>query len=162
MSTITVTIVTVEAMRVVSLRGTVPSYADEGVLWSQFLPLLALQGISPIGPGGVIEHDGEFRESEVDESVWLPVAAGIEAEAPLEIIDLPTRQVVQARVEGPYELINEAHHRIQQFVREQGLQLAEGATDEGANGKAFNIYLSDPSTVATPADNITLVCLPLA
>ncbi len=109
-----------------------------------------------------IEHYGEFRESEVDESVGLPVAAGIEAEAPLEIIDLPARQVVQAWVEGPYELINEAHHRIQQFVREQGLQLAEGATAEGVSGKAFNIYLSDPSTVATPADNITLVCLPLA
>lgn len=157
---ITVTRTTVPAHCVVSLRGTVPTYSDEGLLWAQFVPELQLQGLQPQGPGGVIEHDTEYRERDVDESVWLPVAAGSTASAPLEILDLPARDCVVARVVGPYSLISEAHARIEEFLAEQGLVAAEHAGDDPAT-KGFNRYLTDPSTTA-PQDNVTEVCVPLA
>ena len=56
----------VPAMTVVALRGTVPSYSDEGRLWERLMPALQQQGIRPVGPCGVIEHDDEYREADVD------------------------------------------------------------------------------------------------
>ncbi|NUS45823.1 MAG: MerR family transcriptional regulator, partial [Mycobacteriaceae bacterium] len=75
----------------VSVRGTLPEYAAEGELWARLMPELQRQGIAPVGPGGCIEHNGEFRESDVDESVFLEVEPGAEAEEPLTVLRFPAR-----------------------------------------------------------------------
>lgn len=160
MSTITVTRETVPARTVVALRGTVPAYDQEGRLWGQLMPAVGQQ-ITPIGPGGVFEHDPEYRESDPTLSIWLPVPAGTTVEAPLEVHELPEQQVVMARVEGPYTLISEAHTRIEEFVAAEGLALADReGLDDPIERLGFNRYLSDPSQ-ATPEDLVTEVCVPL-
>ena len=116
MSAITVTHERIPARTVIALRGTIPAYDQEGRLWQELMPQLAQQGIAPIGPGGVFEHDPEYVESDPTVSIWLPVAPGTTATAPLEVHDIPEQQVVQARVEGPYTLITEAHTRIEEFA----------------------------------------------
>lgn len=161
MTSITVSTTTIPAMTVVAFRGVVPTYNDEGQLWERFLPELHAQGIAPIGPGGVLEHDREYRDGDVDESVWLPVAPGSTAVAPLVVHELPARDVVLARVDGPYTLISEAHSRIEAYLGEHGLTLAESGGSDDVASLGFNVYLTDPSTVA-PEDNVTQVCLPLA
>jgi hypothetical protein len=65
------------------------------------MPALAAQGIPPSGQGGSIEHDEEFRESDVDESVFLAVPPGTAATAPLGILDLPGRPAVVATLTAP-------------------------------------------------------------
>ncbi|WP_277829562.1 hypothetical protein [Speluncibacter jeojiensis] len=67
----TVELIEMPAHALVCLRGTVADYSAEGELWQRFLPSLAQQGIEATGPGGCIGHDGEFRESDVDESVFV-------------------------------------------------------------------------------------------
>lgn len=101
MSSITVETTTLPAMTVVTLRGVIPSYADEGQLWQRLLPELERQGIRPTGPGGVIEHDDTYVESDPDESVWLPVAPGTTAQPPLVVVDLPEQRPAMATVVGP-------------------------------------------------------------
>ena len=161
MTDITVTRTTVPARRVVALRGTVPTYADEGRLWAAMMPALEAQGIHPTGPGGCIEHVPEYVEHDVDESVWLPVPDETEAVAPLEVLDLPARDVVMARVVGPYELISEAHARIQELLASEGLRAAATSVADPVEDKVFNRYLRDPSD--TPAEElVTEVCVPLA
>ncbi|GAB3396053.1 MerR family transcriptional regulator [Humibacter soli] len=146
MNDITVSRATVPAMTVVSLRGTVPTYSDEGQLWARMMPEIAAQGITPIGPGGVIEHDGEYRESDVDESIWLPVAPGTTVNAPLSVTDLPERETVVARVVGPYSLITEAHTRIDEFARSEGIEFAN-ANEQSIERDNFNVYLTMPGEV---------------
>ncbi|WP_425310266.1 MerR family transcriptional regulator [Ammonicoccus fulvus] len=153
---ITVSRTTIPARTLVTLRGVVPTYSDEGQLWGQFMPLLAAQGIQGTGPGGVIEHDEEYREADVDESVWLEVARGTSAEAPLEIVELPEQDVVMATLVGPYGQISEAHARIGEFLEAEGLRAASG----GIEAKVFNRYLTDPSQTA-PDANVTEICLPI-
>ena len=102
---ITISRTTIPEMTVVTLRGTVPTYSDEGQLWAQMMPLLAAQGITPIGPCGVIEHDDQYTEHDVDLSIFLPVAPGTRAEAPLEILELPERDCLVARVLGSFAQI---------------------------------------------------------
>lgn len=156
--TITIERRTVPAMTVVALRDTIPTYADEGLLWQRLMPAIGQQSITPIGPCGVIEHDDEFREHDVDEEVFLPVAPGTTAVAPLAVHEIPARECLVARVVGPYEQITEAHDMIAARMNTDGLSPRRG--DEIA-ARAFNVYLTTPDEVA-PEELVTEVCLPLA
>ncbi|MBW3087012.1 hypothetical protein KEM60_03242 [Austwickia sp. TVS 96-490-7B] len=60
MSAITVSREQLPAQTIVALRGTIPTYGEEGLLWGRFMPELAAQGIVPAGPGGCFEHDPEY------------------------------------------------------------------------------------------------------
>ncbi|WP_435594786.1 MerR family transcriptional regulator [Tsukamurella tyrosinosolvens] len=155
----TVSLTTLPARTLVHLRGTVPDYAGEGLLWERFLPALRAQDIVPIGPGGCIEHDDEFRESDVDESVFLEVPGGTVAAAPLDVIDAPSTRAVEAVVDGPYaEAIPRAHEVIGAYVAEHGLTLARTVDDPATHH--FNVYLNDPSAV--PEDELrTRVVVPV-
>lgn len=144
MNSITVETTTLPAMTMVTLRGVIPTYADEGQLWQRFVPELERQGISPVGPGGVIEHDDAYVESDPDESVWLPVAPGTTAQPPLLVVDLPEQRAAMATVIGPYSQISEAHGRIAARLAEHGL--TDAAPGDGHTGKVVNRYLNDPST----------------
>ncbi len=137
---------TIPAMTVATYRGTVPTYADEGQLWQQFMPELQRQGLTPTGPGGVFEHDPTYVDEDPDLSVFLPVPPGTTAEGPVEVIEVPEQRAVVARVVGPFSQISQAHAQITAFLTDNGLSEApvDGA---GLTGKVFNIYLSDPSTV---------------
>ncbi|MGO1166841.1 MAG: MerR family transcriptional regulator [Janibacter sp.] len=162
MSSIAVSRETVPARTVVTLRGVIPAYDQEGQLWQQLMPQLGQQGITPIGPGGAFEHDPEYREADPTMSIWLPVAPGTTAAAPLEVHELPEQQVVQAAVEGPYSLISEAHARIEEFAAAEGLTFVErDGLDDPMDRLGFNRYLSDP-TSTPPEETLTEVCVPLA
>ena len=63
---ITVTRRTVPSMSIATLRGTAPTYSDEPQLWQRLIPLLTAQGLEPDGPCGVVEHDAEYTEHDVD------------------------------------------------------------------------------------------------
>ena len=159
---ITVTAETIPARTIVTLRGVIPAYDQEGVLWRQLMPLLGQQGITPTGPGGALEHDPDYRESDPDISIWVPAASGTTAAEPVEVHEVPEQRVVMARVEGPYTLITEAHARIDEFVRAEGLTLAaRNGREDPIEVLGFNRYLTDPSTTS-PEESLTEVCMPLA
>lgn len=141
-----VSLTALPARTLVHLRGTVPDYAGEGLLWERFLPALQAQGITPTGPGGCIEHDDEFRESDVDESVFFEVPAGIAAAAPLAVFEAAAGRVVEAVVVGPYaQAIPRAHELIGAYVAEHDLTLARTVDDPATHH--FNVYLNDPCAV---------------
>ncbi|HIZ97684.1 MAG TPA: MerR family transcriptional regulator [Candidatus Janibacter merdipullorum] len=162
MSDITVTTKTLPARTVVALSGVIPAYDEEGRLWQQLMPEAAKQGITEIGPGGAFEHDPEYRESDPTMSVWFPVAPGTTAEAPLVIHELPEQEAVVATVHGPFSLISEAHARIEEFARAEGLTFVpRQGIDDPVELLGSNVYLTNPAEVALE-DNITEVCMPLA
>ncbi len=155
---ITIQRTTVPAMTVVVLRGTVPSYRDEGQLWERMLPALARRAITPTGPCGVIEHDEQYTERDVDLSIVMPVAPGTRVDAPLEILELPERDCLVAQVRGSYDQISEAHDLISARLAEEDLAVRNDGT---IASKAFNWYLTTPDQV--PGDElVTEVCRPLA
>lgn len=154
---ITVDRTTVPAILAVALRGTVPTYADEGLLWQRLMPALAEQGVAPIGPCGVIEHDEEFTEQDVDLEIFAPVAPGTVVAEPLHLIELPARDCLVATVHGPYDRISAAHDLINKRIVAEQLSPAGGGA---LASKAFNRYLTTPDQVG-PEELITEVCQPL-
>lgn len=149
---------TVPAMTVVALRGTVPTYSHEALLWERMMPLLASASIEPVGPCGVIEHDDQFTESDVDLSIFVPVAVGTRVDAPLEIIDLPARDCLVAEVHGSYDQISAAHDLINERIAAEGLSVSDG---DSITGKAFNLYLKTPDEVSE-TELVTLVHEPMS
>lgn len=141
---ITITRTVVPAMTVVALRGTVPTYADEHLLWARMMPELAARSVTAVGPCGVIEHDEEYTESDVDLSIFMPVGPGTQVAEPLEVLQLPARDCLVARVLGPYDQISQAHDLINARLTAEGLSPASGG---GVAGKAFNRYLTTPDQV---------------
>lgn len=156
---ITVSRRTVPAMTVVALRGTVPTYADEPLLWDRMLPLLEQSGVTMTMPCGVIEHNDEYTERDVDLSIFLPGATGISAVSPLEVLDLPERDCLVARVEGSYDQIGVANDLLAERMASDKLALATGAD---AASKGFNLYLVGPADGVAPEQFATEVCWPLA
>lgn len=162
MSAITVTRETIPARTVVALCGVIPAYDQEGQLWQRLLPVVGAAQITPIGPAGCFEHDTDYREADPTISVWLPVPPGTRAPAPLTVHEVPEQEVVMARLQGPYSLITEAHTRIDEFVRAEGLSLARRHDlDDPVGVLGFNRYLNDCSDTAEE-DLLTEVCMPLA
>ncbi len=160
MTTIDVTRRSLPAATLATYRAILPTYAAERTLWDALIPALRAQGVRPIGPGGCIEHDEEFKEADVTESAFLEVAPGTQLAAPLIRLDAPARDIVVARVRGPYaQAIPTAHHAIAGHLAEHGLRPA-WTTDDPAT-HVFNVYLTDPSTTAA-ADLLTEVCVPIA
>lgn len=137
---------TVPAMTVAALRGTVPVYSDEGLLWQQFMPELQRQGVTATGPEGVFEHDAAYMDENPDLSVFVGVEPGTAVEAPLELLEVPEQEVVVARILGPFSQILEAHSQMTAYIAENGL-LEAPADPDGVAGKVFNIYLNDPYEV---------------
>ncbi len=159
MSDIDVQLIDIPAQTLVALRGTVPDYAAEGQLWGRFMPELQRQKIAMAGPGGCIEHDDEFRESDVDESVFVEIEDGIEVRAPLLALHFPARRAVRATVTGPFaEVIPQAHERIAAFIGDNGLRIAR--TDDDVSTHHFNVYLTDPSQVPE-SEAVTSVTVPV-
>lgn len=155
----TVTRTDLDPTTLVYLRGTVPDYAAEGRLWERFVPLVQHQAIVPTGPGGCIEHDDEFREVDVDESVFFEVPPGTVAEDPLTTLVVPARRAVVATVCGPYhEAIPRAHDLIARHIAEHGLALTRVPEDPTTHH--FNVYLNDPTTTE-PAQLLTRVYAPV-
>lgn len=101
MPAITVSRETVPARSVVALRGVVPAYDQEGRLWQQLVPELDRQGITPLGPGGVFEHDTDYKESDPTLSIWLPVEPGTAAQEPLTDTTSPSRRSSWPASRGP-------------------------------------------------------------
>ncbi|TQF73239.1 MerR family transcriptional regulator [Rhodococcus spelaei] len=156
--TTTVELADMPAHTLVCLRGTVANYAAEGELWQRFLPALQQQGIEP-GLGGCIEHDGEFLEADVDESVFVTVPDGTRAEQPLVTVTVPARRVVVATVTGAFaESIPRAHDAIAVFLAEHGLSASR--TEADVTTHHFNVYVDDPSS--TPEQDVrTAVYMPV-
>lgn len=147
---ITISRSTIPDMRIVTLRGTVPTYADEGLLWDRMMPILQSRSIVPTGRCGVIEHDDEYTERDVDLSIFCPVAPSTEVDAPLEVVDLPARDCLVALVHGPYDRIGEAHDLLNSVVVAEKLSFS---ADTSLAGRSFNRYLAmadgDPDQAIT-------------
>ncbi|MGW4350842.1 MerR family transcriptional regulator [Nocardia sp. NPDC004582] len=158
-SDIEVQLIDIPAQTLVTLRGVIPGYAAEGELWARFLPELERQRITVTGPGGCIDHDAEFRESDVDESVFVETAAGVEVRAPLQALRFPVRRAVCATVTGSFaDMIPMAHDRIAAFIDDHGLRIARTGDDIATHH--FTVYRNDPGEVSE-AEAVISVAIPI-
>lgn len=148
-----VTIDTIPAMTIASLRRVVDSYAEEGTLWQEIMP--ALQNTDASFPAGGISgatfHDPDYRDSNTDIEVWIQVNRPFNGADDVESKDEPARQVVTSTVRGDYAQIPAVTQKIGEFIAAEGI----------VTGPMFNIYHVSPAQNPDPTTWVTQLCFPI-
>lgn len=155
---VTVTHRTDPARTVASLRGVIPTYADEARLWERLMPALFQAGaqLAPDARAVAVFHDEDYRETDCDVEVRLEVAAPFtppDGADGVRCVDLPAQDVAVGVLHGGYERVGEVMEAVGRWVPEHGYRFA---------GPMFNVYLVSPHEDPEPAHWVTEVCIPVA
>lgn len=144
-TTVPVTEQTLPAMAVLSLRDTLASYSDEGLLWQRLMPQ-AGPYLRPEAMFGATFYDEQFQPEDADVEVWVQVPLGTPGGH-----ELPERRIVTATLHGSYERMGEITSAIGEHIAAQGLR----------TGPMFNIYRVGPTQDPDPNSWVTEVCFPI-
>ena len=77
-----ISIKSIPACQVLSLRRTVPDYYSEGGLWKEISAFAGKEGIEISGDTFTIYHDTEYRDQDVDMELCVPVKKAGESRGP--------------------------------------------------------------------------------
>jgi effector-binding domain-containing protein len=92
------------------------------------------------GPCMFICHDEEYKETEANIEVALPVSGSITTDNfDVEMVTLPAANVVSAIHKGPYEEVGVAYTRLFEYIKNNDLKAA---------GPSRSLYLNDPNEVS--------------
>jgi effector-binding domain-containing protein len=114
------------AQAVAGLRQTVPTLAEMGyycqTLYQSLYRALDRLGVTPLTPEITLYHNDEYRETDLEVEVAVPIAAGEVGRAPAEGLtfrELPSAELGAALIyEGPFQRLTPA---ILALLRQVGL-----------------------------------------
>lgn len=139
---------------VASVRKTIPSYNQEGMLWGilmQETAALNLQNGDPCYTLAIF-HDGEHKESDVDVEVQKSVKGNYKNTENVVFKTVAPILMASATYKGSYEKINEVNEAVANWVRDNGYEF---------NGLSFCIYHVSPHETQNSDELVTEVCYPV-
>ena len=139
---------------VASVRGTIPTYADEGRLWERLMGGLPASGAAVAADAKAVAvfHDDDAVEADADVEVRLDVAAPFTDAGDVRCVRVPEQEVVLGVLRGSYEGITDVTEALGAWIAEHGYRFA---------GPMFNVYLVSPSENPDPSQWVTEVCIPV-
>ncbi|MCC6613079.1 MAG: MerR family transcriptional regulator [Anaerolineae bacterium] len=141
----------VESLTVASLRATIPTYSHTGQLVGDLFGSLMPRGIQPTGPLMAIFHDGEYRESDCDVEVVVPIVGG-EGDGRVQVRALPGADMVTTIYQGEYDSIGTAYTAVMRWIEQNGYPIA---------GPSREVYLHGPAEGIAPDAYVTEVQFPV-
>lgn len=149
-----VSLKTLPQRQVASVRMTLPSYDQEGMLWSVLVSETASLKLQPDDPCycSVIFHDGEYKEADVDVEAQKTVKGTYPDTEHVKFKTMPPVTFASATYRGPYSKISEVNAAVAAWVRDNGYVY---------DGFAFNIYHVSPHETSNPEEFVTEVCYPV-
>ena len=138
-----------------SVRGIIPTYADEGQLWQRLMPALFSAGatLAPDARSIAVFHDEDYKEHDCDVEVQIDVAAPFEATGDVRCLEVPPQEVAVGTLHGSYEGIGEVMEAVGRWVPQNGYRF---------DGPMFNVYRVSPHEDPDPSHWVTDVCVPVA
>jgi DNA-binding transcriptional MerR regulator len=136
MNTDEVIIKDTDALRVASIRKTIPAYDQVGQLFSEHFNLLPPD--APRGPIFAIWHDEEYKEGDVDAEACVPVDEKFQSRPPIQTVDLPAIKVASLIHHGAYKTLNQSYQIVLKWIEANGYQV---------NGPFREIYLHCTSPI---------------
>jgi len=148
MSSYDVIIKQVEAIKVASVRGIVPTPPEQSGLWNELEGYLAMRRVRPSGPCLSLYHDEEHKEQEWDIEVCEPVSEDIPASKRAQVYSLPAVEHMACTVHsGPFVTIGEAYDAILKWVDGNGYRVT---------GPGREVYLQSPRRPGDQNDPATV------
>jgi effector-binding domain-containing protein len=124
MPTYEVVVKKVPAQCIASVRGVIPTYSEQGELWSELESYLAQNGVRATGPCFTRYHDAEYKERDVDAEVCEPIDANLRGTARVKVYDLPVTETMASVVHhGPFNTLTQAYNVLLQWIQQNGYRI---------------------------------------
>jgi effector-binding domain-containing protein len=143
----------IDPAKIASVRGTIPTYADVGMLYGELFGYLGQRGIHPAGPPLAIYHDPEYKEADVDAEAGVPIGGDAPGAGRVAVRTLPGGSVATCVHRGSYDTIGQAYTALMAWIEANGYQIS---------GPHREIYLRGPDEAESPDGYVTEVQLPVA
>lgn len=118
MPTYDVVIKSVPAMRVASIRDTIPTYAEQGDLWDELYAYLGQNRVAMSGPCFTLYHDKEFKERDVDAEVCQSFDGALKGNARVQVYDLPAVAAMASIIHhGPFNTLHQAYSALGAWIQ---------------------------------------------
>ena len=149
-----VTVKTIPARKVASVRMKLPSYEEEGTAWGVLTEETAHMHLVPDEPClcCAVFHDDEYKESDVDIEVTKSVIGDYPDTEHVRFRMEPAVTVASAVHNGTYRSLDAAMGNVAQWVQENGYEIA---------GPTFCIYHVSPYETQNPDEFVTEICYPV-
>ncbi len=143
----------IPAVTVASLRKVVPNYQAIGDMFETLCGFIARNNVRFAGPALTIYQECEYKESDIDIEVAVPVAGSIPPHETITSRELPAIPIAATTIHcGPYEDFTPAYNAIMQWVEANGYTVS---------GESREIYLRGPEPGRAPADYVTEIQVPV-
>jgi effector-binding domain-containing protein len=124
MSKYDVVIKKIEAIKVASVRGVVPTPPDQRSLWDELMNYLNQEGAHMIGPPMALYHDPEFKEHDWDIEVCMPIVDEPASENGVKVYNLPGSEKMACVVHtGPFAIIGEPYGALAKWIDQNGYHI---------------------------------------
>lgn len=136
-----------KAQKILSLREKISAYDKEGELWEKLGKFTAENNIGCESGGYSIYHDEDYKETDVDVEIAVPVQGFGKNKGNFifkELDAIPTAATV--RFSGPYEGYNEAIQKLAAWIEKNGYEM---------NGHIRGFAIASPGDVSSPEDYMT-------
>lgn len=118
-----ITIKKIPPLRVAALRGTIPTYPEQGPLWTELESELRRQGVQPTGPCLTRYLDAEYRERDIDAEVCEPVGSGAVSHGRVQVYDLPAEEMASLVHHGPFNTLNQAYQALFKWLEQNNYRI---------------------------------------
>lgn len=142
-----------KAQKVVSLREKISAYDKEHDLWQKLGKFMAENNIACEAGGYSIYHDDDYKESDVDVEVAVPVQSAGEDKDNFKFRELeaiPTAATI--RFSGPYEGYSQAIEKLAGWIEQNGYEM---------DGLVRGLAVVSPGDVDSPEDYMTELQVPV-
>jgi effector-binding domain-containing protein len=125
---------------------------DIGRSYGAIFAQIGKAGAVPAGEPLALYYDVEMDPSNIDVETCMPVAGEVEGEGEVTYCVLPGGRFVSTVHRGPYETMEQTYVELFAYLKENGLALT---------GPTREVYLTDPSQLQRPEDNLTRILFPV-
>ena len=125
---------------------------DIGKAFGAIFGFLGEAQAAPAGPPMALYFDMEMKADNVDMEICVPVATEVPGKGDILGHVLPGGKAISILYRGAYDGIAPSYEALFAHMKENNLSPA---------GPAREVYLTDPSQVENPADNLTEILFPV-
>jgi len=148
-----ITIKSIPAYKVLSLRDTITAYNEEGKLWGELSAFTDKNKIKSVAPSCAIYHDDGYKESDIDVEVTMCTNEDAIESNRIKIRELEAvAEMAIVFHQGPFEEMSSAYHALGKWM---------SANDYQWNGSTRAIYHKGPWCEKDPANYLTEIQVPV-
>lgn len=152
--TLSVSVKSLPARRVVSLRDVIREFTEEGLLWERLDRACRVNGVrlADVQYCMAMTHSVDFEKKLIDTEVFRIVEqVGPDIEG-LRFSEMPETEAAVVAFQGIYSRIGDINSYIYHWIIENGYRIS---------GKAFNVYYISPGNELNPENYVTEICYPI-